>query len=95
MVRWIRLLLVREFSFEEAFYLWDRLFIRMENEMPVLDYACAALLLLKKSEIVKCESTVDVLSVLQQQSAVNVQYLWDLCYLLWEVGSLCQCSSHG
>ena len=86
MVRWIRLLLVREFSFEEAFYLWDRFFIRMEKEMPILNYACAGLLLLKKNEIVKCESTVDVLSVFQQQSTVHVQYLWELCYLLWEVG---------
>ena len=88
MVRWIRLLLVREFSLEEAFYLWDRFFIRMEKDVPILDFACAGLLLLQKNTIVKCDSTVDVLNALQQQSTVNIQYLWDLCYLLWEVSEL-------
>ncbi len=86
LVRWIRLLLAREFPLEGVFFLWDRLFIRTKQNFPILDYCCAAILLLKKESILQCSSTADLLNEMQiGLKTMNICVIWRLSILFWEV----------
>lgn len=86
LVRWIRLLLAREFPLESVFFLWDRLFIRTKQSFPILDYCCASILLLKKESILQCSSTADLLNEMQVGlKTMNVCVIWRLSILFWEV----------
>lgn len=86
LVRWIRLLVAREFSLEGVFYLWDRFFIRLEGGLSILNYCCASILLLKKESIMKCDNTAELLNEMQTGvKELNVCAVWRLSVLLWEV----------
>ena len=56
LLRWIRLLLCREFALEDVLYLWDRLFLRALPDFPAVPYVCASILLGMRERIKGCES---------------------------------------
>ena len=43
LLRWIRLLLCREFALEDVLYLWDRLFLRALPDFPAVPYLCVCI----------------------------------------------------
>jgi len=51
MLRWIRVLLAREFHIEDVFLLWDAIFA-FDTEATLIDYICVAMLIYIRSEII-------------------------------------------
>lgn len=86
LIRWIRLLLSRELSIPQVFFLWDRLFLQPTPAFPLLEYLATGLLLALHSTLCSCTSIQEVLEFLQRsEKEVNVRYLWTLAKSLWEV----------
>ena len=73
LLRWIRLLLCREFALEDVLYLWDRLFLRALPDFPAVPYLCASILLGMRERIKECESISMLLSAMQaKQQSITI-----------------------
>ena len=73
LLRWIRLLLCREFALEDVLYLWDRLFLRALPDFPAVPYLCASILLGMRERIKECESISMLLSAMQaKQQSIKI-----------------------
>lgn len=86
LLRWIRLLLCREFALEDVLYLWDRLFLRALPDFPAVPYLCASILLGMRERIKGCESISVLLSAMQEgPRTLNISAVWELAMRLWQV----------
>ena len=84
LLRWLRLLFVREFSLEGVFYLWDRVLVHPLPNYPVLEYVATAILLLLETPIRQCESIQQLMTLLQDGChSLNVRTVWELALCLW------------
>ena len=79
LLRWIRLLLCREFALEDVLYLWDRLFLRALPDFPAVPYLCASILLGMRERIKECESISMLLSAMQaKQQSITICFSPDV-----------------
>lgn len=84
LLRWLRLLFVREFSLEGVFYLWDCVLVHPLPNYPVLEYVATAILLLLETPIRQCESIQQLMTLLQDGChSLNVRTVWELALCLW------------
>ena len=86
LLRWLRLLFVREFSLEGVFYLWDRVLVHPLPNYPVLEYVATAILLLLETPIRQCESIQQLMTLLQDGChSLSVRVVWELALCLWRM----------
>ena len=84
LLRWLRLLICREFHLEAVLYLWDRLLIRPHPDFPAIPYLCTSMLLGIGKKVKACDSIPTILSMLQEGlKELNVCTVWELTMRLW------------
>ena len=77
LVRWLRLLLSREFPVGGVFFLWDRFFASGDGAFHLLDGVSAGLLLSRGREVCGCGGIAEALGVLQDGGkSVSVRLVW-------------------
>ena len=86
LLRWLRLLICREFHLEAVLYLWDRLLIRPHPDFPAIPYLCTSMLLGIGKKVKASDTNPTILSMLQEGlKELNVCTVWELTMRLWGV----------